>query len=116
MLSDTNNAPVDSGSDPDEIPQQPKTAETEQPKAEVDTQAGGEAEPAPEPQPVPGPVVTPEVIIEKWVYGGAGLARADGKVLMIPFTLPGERVRVEIVADHGGFAEAKAAEWLERSA
>ncbi len=39
----------------------------------------------------------------------------DGKVLMIPFTLPGERVRVEIVADHGGFAEAKAAEWLERS-
>ena len=34
---------------------------------------------------------------------------------MIPFTLPGERVRVEIVNDHGGFAEARATEWLERS-
>jgi 23S rRNA (uracil1939-C5)-methyltransferase len=30
-------------------------------------------------------------------------------------TLPGERVRVEIVADHGGFAEARVTEWLERS-
>ena len=115
MLSDTNNAPVDSGSEPDETPQQPETAETEQPRTEEDARPGGGAKPESEPQPVTEPGVTPEVTIEKWVYGGAGLARADGKVLMIPFTLPGERVRVEIVADHGGFAEAKAAEWLERS-
>ena len=56
-----------------------------------------------------------EVQIDKWVYGGASLARANGKVLMIPFALPGERVRVEIVKDHGGFAEARVQEWLERS-
>ena len=34
-----------------------------------------------------------EVTIEKWVYGGDGLARADGKVVLVPFTLPGERVK-----------------------
>lgn len=56
-----------------------------------------------------------EVQVEKWVYGGAGLARDGGKVLMIPYTLPGERVRVEIVRDHGGFAEARVQELLERS-
>jgi 23S rRNA (uracil1939-C5)-methyltransferase len=36
-----------------------------------------------------------EVEIEKWVYGGAGLSRTDGQVLLTPFVLPGERVRVE---------------------
>lgn len=34
--------------------------------------------------------------IEKLVYGGAGLARLDGKVILIPFVLPGEVVRAEI--------------------
>jgi len=29
------------------------------------------------------------------VYGGAGLARIDGRVVLVPFTLPGERVRAE---------------------
>ena len=30
--------------------------------------------------------------IEKAVYGGSGLARADGKAIFVPFTLPGEEV------------------------
>jgi 23S rRNA (uracil1939-C5)-methyltransferase len=34
------------------------------------------------------------VAIEKLVYGGEGLARIDGQVLLVPFVLPGERVRV----------------------
>jgi 23S rRNA (uracil1939-C5)-methyltransferase len=34
--------------------------------------------------------------IEKLVYGGNGLARLDGKVVLTPFVLPGEVVRVEI--------------------
>jgi 23S rRNA (uracil1939-C5)-methyltransferase len=34
--------------------------------------------------------------IEKLVYGGAGLARQEGKVVLIPFVLPGEVVRAEI--------------------
>lgn len=31
------------------------------------------------------------VTIEKLVYGGDGLARADGKVVFVPFSLPGEQ-------------------------
>jgi 23S rRNA (uracil1939-C5)-methyltransferase len=34
--------------------------------------------------------------IEKLVYGGNGLARLDGKVVLTPFVLPGEVVRTEI--------------------
>jgi 23S rRNA (uracil1939-C5)-methyltransferase len=34
--------------------------------------------------------------IEKLVYGGEGLARLEGKVVLTPFVLPGEVVRVEV--------------------
>lgn len=40
---------------------------------------------------MPEPVT---VEIEKLVYGGEGLARVDGQVLLVPFVLPGERVSV----------------------
>ena len=33
--------------------------------------------------------------IEKWVYGGEGLARIEGRVVLVPFVLPGELARVE---------------------
>jgi 23S rRNA (uracil1939-C5)-methyltransferase len=33
--------------------------------------------------------------IEKLVYGGDGLARADGRVVLMPFVLPGEQVEAE---------------------
>ena len=33
--------------------------------------------------------------IEKLVYGGEGLARLEGKVVLTPFVLPGEVVRAE---------------------
>ena len=35
------------------------------------------------------------VDIEKLVYGGDGLARNEGKVVLVPFVLPGERVEVQ---------------------
>jgi 23S rRNA (uracil1939-C5)-methyltransferase len=36
------------------------------------------------------------VRIEKWVYGGDGLARlTDGRVVLVPFVLPGELARIE---------------------
>jgi 23S rRNA (uracil1939-C5)-methyltransferase len=35
------------------------------------------------------------VSIEKWVYGGEGLTRVDGKVMLVPFVLPGEKVRIK---------------------
>jgi 23S rRNA (uracil1939-C5)-methyltransferase len=31
------------------------------------------------------------VDIEKIVYGGQGMGRADGKVVFVPFTAPGDR-------------------------
>jgi 23S rRNA (uracil1939-C5)-methyltransferase len=34
--------------------------------------------------------------VEKWVYGGEGLLRVDGRVVLTPFVLPGEKVRIEI--------------------
>src|SRR5579864_8971409 len=34
--------------------------------------------------------------IEKLVYGGDGLARLDGRVVLIPYVLPGEAVRAEV--------------------
>ena len=34
--------------------------------------------------------------IEKLVYGGDGLARADGRVVLTPFVLPDETVRVQV--------------------
>lgn len=34
--------------------------------------------------------------IEKLVYGGEGLARLDGKVVLVPYVLPGEVVRAEV--------------------
>ena len=33
--------------------------------------------------------------MEKWVYGGDALARVDGRVVLAPFVLPGETVRLE---------------------
>jgi 23S rRNA (uracil1939-C5)-methyltransferase len=40
---------------------------------------------------------TEEILtIEKLVYGGDGLARLDGKVVLVPYVLPGEVVRAEI--------------------
>jgi 23S rRNA (uracil1939-C5)-methyltransferase len=37
---------------------------------------------------------TQTVNIEKWVYGGDGLARMDGRVVLVPQVLPGETVRI----------------------
>ena len=45
--------------------------------------------------------------IEKCIYGGAGLARADGKAIFVPFTLPGEVVEAHIVEDKNSFANAE---------
>lgn len=56
-----------------------------------------------------------KLIIEKSVYGGAGLARSEGKVIFVPFTLPGETVEAEITNDRGGYAEAELINVLEPS-
>jgi 23S rRNA (uracil1939-C5)-methyltransferase len=40
---------------------------------------------------------TKRITIEKWVYGGHGLARDEGRVVLTPFVLPGEIAAVEQV-------------------
>jgi 23S rRNA (uracil1939-C5)-methyltransferase len=54
--------------------------------------------------------------IEKAVYGGAGLARADGKVVFVPYTLPGELVEVEPARESRSFSEAMLLSLLEPAA
>jgi len=46
------------------------------------------------------------VEIEKPVYGGAFLARVEGKALFVPLTLPGERVRVRVTDNKSGYSTA----------
>ncbi len=50
------------------------------------------------------------VQIEKPVYGGAFLARVEGKALFVPLALPGEQVRVRIAENKRGYATAEAEE------
>ncbi len=42
--------------------------------------------------------------IEKPIYGGAFLARMEGKATFVPLTLPGEQARVRIVEEKRGYA------------
>jgi 23S rRNA (uracil1939-C5)-methyltransferase len=58
-----------------------------------------------------------EVVIEKLVHGGQGLAElADGRKVFVWNALPGEKVRVEIIKNKRSFAEAIAIEVIEPSA
>ena len=48
--------------------------------------------------------------IEKPIYGGAFLARVEGKAIFVPLTLPGEQARVRITEEKRGYATAEAEE------
>ena len=50
------------------------------------------------------------VQIEKPVYGGAFLARAEGKAVFVPLTLPGEQARIRITQSKSGYSTAEAVE------
>ncbi len=50
------------------------------------------------------------VEIEKAIYGGAFLARLEGKAIYVPLTLPGEQARVRITQSKSGYATAEAEE------
>ncbi len=53
--------------------------------------------------------------IDKLVYGPDALAHHEGKPVFIPFVLPGETVKAEVVEDKKKFLRAKSIEILERS-
>lgn len=56
-----------------------------------------------------------EAVVEKLVYGGAGLARIDGRVALVPFVLPGERVRIEPQGGRRGVLAARLESVVEPS-
>ncbi len=45
--------------------------------------------------------------IDDIAFGGKGVGRADGKVVFVPFTIPGEQVDVQVVTQKKKFAEAR---------
>jgi 23S rRNA (uracil1939-C5)-methyltransferase len=53
------------------------------------------------------------VTIEKPIYGGASLARVEGKAVFVPLTLPGEQARVRIVEEKRGYATAEVEEIVD---
>jgi 23S rRNA (uracil1939-C5)-methyltransferase len=57
-----------------------------------------------------------DVALESLAYGGNAVARHEGRVLFVPGGVPGERVRVRVIADHGSYAEAEILETIETSA
>lgn len=56
-----------------------------------------------------------EVIPEKIVFGGDGLAKLNGKNIFIPYSIPGEKVQIEITKNTKDFDLAKITKIVEPS-
>ncbi len=54
--------------------------------------------------------------IEKMIYGGAGLARVEGKAVFVPFALTGETVEARVAEEKRGYATAEIEAVVEPSA
>ncbi len=57
-----------------------------------------------------------DITIEKIVYGGDGLARAHGQAVFVPFTAPGDQLRVRITSLERNFARGVMTELIKPSA
>ncbi len=58
----------------------------------------------------------PELVIERLALGGSGVGRINGKVCFVPFSAPGDRLKVRIVREHRSYCEAELVEICEASA
>jgi 23S rRNA (uracil1939-C5)-methyltransferase len=56
-----------------------------------------------------------EILIESLAFGGEGVGRDDGKVVFVPATVPGDRVRVRVLSDHGKYERGELAGVIEPS-
>jgi 23S rRNA (uracil1939-C5)-methyltransferase len=59
---------------------------------------------------------TVEATVQRLAYGGEGVARVDGLVVFVPWTVPGERVRATVVERHSRYARARLEAVLEPAA
>jgi len=64
----------------------------------------------------PGKLRPFETTIEKLVYGGEGLGRHDGKVVFVPFAVPGDRLLVRPVEEKKTFVRAEIVRILKPAA
>lgn len=55
------------------------------------------------------------VTMERLAFGGEGVGRVDGKVIFVPWTVPGDQVRVRVVSDHGRYERGELIEILQPS-
>ena len=62
-----------------------------------------------------GPALDLTLPVEKLVYGGSGLSRHEGRVVMTPFVLPGETVHIAIAKEKKDVLEGRVLEVLEKS-
>ena len=53
-----------------------------------------------------------ELELTGMAHGGSALGRHEGRVIFVPYALPGERVLARIVEDKGRYARAEAVEVL----
>ncbi|MGE0917207.1 23S rRNA (uracil(1939)-C(5))-methyltransferase RlmD [Trichlorobacter lovleyi] len=56
-----------------------------------------------------------ELVIERLALGGNGVGRIDGKVCFVPFSAPGDRLKVRVVREHRSYCEAELVELCEPS-
>ncbi len=56
-----------------------------------------------------------ELKLDAMAHGGEAIGRHEGRAIFVPYTIPGERVRVEIVEDQKRYARAALLEVLEPS-
>lgn len=56
-----------------------------------------------------------DLTIEDIAFGGKGVARENGRVIFIPFTIEGEKISAEIVREKKQFAEAELVDLRESS-
>ncbi len=56
-----------------------------------------------------------EIELDEMVHGGQALARHEGRVIFVPYAIPGERIAARIVDDRGRYAFAEGVTLLEPS-
>ncbi len=57
-----------------------------------------------------------ELVIERLALGGSGVGRINGKVCFVPFSAPGDSLKVRVVREHRSYCEAELIEICEASA
>lgn len=60
-------------------------------------------------------MAAPIVTIEKLAFGGAGFGHWEGKACFVPFTAPGDIVRIDVVSEKRSFINGQVREFIEPS-